>query len=44
MESNSISENSDPFIGILLKQRYILIEKFNSEGANGSLYLAKDTF
>jgi hypothetical protein len=35
MESNSIEENSDPFIGIMLMQRYILVQKFNSEGANG---------
>jgi hypothetical protein len=44
MESDAILENSDPFIGIMLKQRYILVQKFNSEGANGSLYIAKDTF
>jgi hypothetical protein len=40
--NDSESENDDPFIGVMLKQRYILIKKFNSDGGFGALYLAKD--
>ena len=42
--SNSqVDHPQDVFIGLVLQKRYMLIEKFETKGQNGKLYIGVDT-
>jgi serine/threonine protein kinase len=37
-----LENTQDLMIGIILLSRYVIIKQFNSDGAHGTVYLAKD--